>query len=108
MEVQMIFKDKFRLAVIENLSHGEKSADQLTKQSHLPSSMMDKALRELEAEGMVGGPVTELHLTEKGHEALREFNKSERSVGSEVGSPSSSPQRLTGEANRKRKEDQGT
>ena len=49
-DLQFILKDKFRLAVIEDLSNGEMSADRIAKRNHLPASAVDRAIRDLKAE----------------------------------------------------------
>ncbi len=110
MDLQFILKDKFRLAVIEDLSNGEEGADRIAKKNHLPAMAVDRAVRELLAEGIVGGPSSSLYLTDKGKEMLAEIKGMERIPGGGVDSKARSriPDRLGPEDSRRRKENQGT
>jgi DNA-binding IscR family transcriptional regulator len=55
MDIQYILKDKFRLAVIEDLSGGELSSDRIAKRNHMPAPAIERAIRELRAEEIIGG-----------------------------------------------------
>jgi predicted transcriptional regulator len=110
MDLQFVLKDKFRLAVIEDLSGGEQSIERITKKNHLPAPAVDRAVRELMAEDIVGGPGSSLYLTDKGKEMLARIKGMEHisGGGADPKARSRIPDRLGPEDSRKRKENQGT
>ena len=110
MDLQTIMKDKYSMAVIMDLSNGEVGADNIAKKNHLPAVGIDKAVNHLMAEGVIGGPRTKLHLTDKGKEMLKEMRGLEHipSGVADARARSRAPDRLGPEDNRRRKENQGT
>ncbi len=109
MDLQFVLKDKFRLAVIEDLSNSEESMERIAKKNHLPAPGVERAVRELLAEGIIGGPDSSLYLTDKGKEMLAEIKGMERIPGGSVDPKARSriPDRMGPEDSRKRKENQG-
>lgn len=111
MDLQMVMKDKYVRAVIEDVSNGNINAERIAKRNHLPSAGVDKAVSHLLAEGILGGgQSTDLYLTEKGNELLKEMRGLDRvSPGvNDSKARSRVPDRFGPEDNRRRKEDQGT
>lgn len=109
MDVQFIIKDKYRRAVLEDLSNGEQGADRIAKRNHLPSIGVDRAVRELRAEELVGGPEEDLYLTEQGKALLTELRGMERGgTTGAVGGGTRAHQELGPKESRKRTENQGT
>ena len=109
MDLQYVLKDKFRLAVIEDLSNSEESVERIAKKNHLPAPAVERAVRELLAEGIIGGPSSQLYLTDKGKEMLAEIKGMERIPGGGVDPKARSriPDKMGPEDSRKRKENQG-
>lgn len=109
MDLQFVLNDKFRLAVLEDLSNSEESVDRIAKKNHLPAPAVERAVRELEAEGIIGGPSSSLHLTDKGKEMLAEIRGMDRipGGGADPKARSRIPDRMGPEDSRKRKENQG-
>lgn len=109
MDIQYILKDKFRLAVMEELSGGEASAERIAKRNHMPTLAIDRAIRELRAEEIIGGTEAQLYLTEVGKEMLREVRSMDQAsaVDNDGKARSRPPSQLKGEDNRRRKENQG-
>ena len=111
MDLQMVMKDKYVRAVIEDVSNGEIDAEHIAKKNHLPSAGVDRAVNHLLAEEVLGGgPSTDLYLTEKGSELLKEMRDMDR-VSPGVDDPkarSRVPDRFGPEDSRQRKENQGT
>jgi predicted transcriptional regulator len=110
MDIQFILKDKFRLAVLEELSSGEMSSDRIAKRNHLPAPGVERAIRELRAEEVIGGTEAELYLTDTGKEMLKQIEDMDQT---DPGIPDSKarsrePSKLSGEDSRKRRENQGT
>ncbi|MDW5563262.1 MAG: hypothetical protein SA339_08550 [Methanomassiliicoccus sp.] len=110
MDAQSMMRDKYSLAVVEDLSNGEISAERIAKQNHLPSVGIDRAVNHLMAEGIIGGPNTHLHLTEKGTDLVKEMRGLEQvpSGVADAKARSRIPDRFGPEDNRQRKENQGT
>ncbi len=110
MDLQSVMKDKYALAVMEDVSNGDSSAMDIAKRSHLPSPGVDRAIDLLRADGLVDGEVTDIHLTEKGRDLLKEIRKVEHTPSgmADARARSRAPDRFSSEDNRRRKEDQGT
>jgi predicted methyltransferase len=109
MDIQYIIKDKFRLAVLEELSGGETSTDRIAKRNHLPAPAIDRASRELRAEEIIGGTDSQLYLTEAGKEMLKQIRGMDQASasGRDAKARSRPPEQLKGEDNRRRRENQG-
>jgi hypothetical protein len=111
MDLQMVMKDKYSRAVIEDVSKCDTDAEHIAKRNHLPSVGIDRAVSRLVSEGILGGgPSTDLYLTEKGNELLREMKGLDR-VSPGIDDPKARtrvPDRLGPEDSRRRKENQGT
>ena len=108
MDIQFILRDKFRLAVLEDLSNGEASAERVAKRNHLPAPAVDRAVRELRAEEIIGGPESQLYLTDQGKELLRQVRGLDQASSPPAAAARSRPpDQMTGEDNRKRRENQG-
>jgi predicted methyltransferase len=109
MDIQYILKDKFRLAVIEDLSNGELSSDRIAKRNHMPAPAIERAIRELRAEEVVGGTDSELYLTETGKDLLKQIRGLDQAAsgGVDAKARSRGPSKMSGEDSRKRKENQG-
>jgi predicted methyltransferase len=74
-QLQLILRDKNRLAVFEEFSSGERSVEQIIKKSRLPGHTIKKAVDDLRVEGIVGGLDSKLYLTEKGRKLVIEVKK---------------------------------
>lgn len=111
MDLQMVMKDKYTRAVIEDVSNGDTSAEHIAKRNHLPSIGVDRAVSHLLAEGILGGgPSTDLYLTDKGNDLLKEMRDLDRvpTGVDDARARSRIPDRFGPEDNRQRKENQGT
>jgi predicted transcriptional regulator len=110
MDLQSIMKDKYYLAVIEDLSNGDAGSEHIAKKNHLPSIGIDRAVNHLMAEGIIGGPSTKLYLTDKGKDMLKQMRELERTPSGigDARARSRIPDRFGPEDNRQRKENQGT
>lgn len=67
--------------MLEDLSSGERGGDDIAKRNHLPAPGVARAVRELRAEELVGGPEGQLHLTEQGKEAFARLLDLEKAGG---------------------------
>lgn len=83
MDVQFILKDKYRLAVLEELSGEDRSAEDISKRTHMPDRAIDLAVRDLMSEELIGGPTSSLHLTDKGRDMLQNVKNLEKLPGPE-------------------------
>jgi predicted transcriptional regulator len=110
IDLQSVMKDNYSLAVIEDISNGDTSSDDIAKRNHLPAGGIDRAVSHLLAEGIIGGPTSSLHLTEKGKDMLKEMRELEHvpSGGIDPEARSRIPDRFGPEDNRHRRENQGT
>jgi predicted methyltransferase len=109
VELQSVLTDKYILAVIEDISNGGASAEDIAKRNHLPFQGVDRAVAHLRVEEIVEGPSDSLSLTEKGRELLKEVRELEHvpSGGVDPKARSRIPDQMKSEDIRQRKENQG-
>ncbi|KQM11053.1 hypothetical protein AOA80_10775 [Methanomassiliicoccales archaeon RumEn M1] len=106
--MQFVMKDKYRRAVLEDLSNGERGSDAIAKRNRLPAKGVERAVQELRAEELIGGPEDELYITEQGRQVLSDLLEMERGGGQgEAGTGPRKFREQTGDESRKRTENQG-
>ncbi len=110
MNVRSMLNNNIKRTVLEELSHGEIGLDDISKRSRLPPSSIDRAVRAMMADDIIGGPDDMLYLTQKGKDILHEMQVMEREGAEKGAAVSERPaaERLTGQESRKRTEDRGT
>jgi hypothetical protein len=109
VDVQFILRDKYRRAVLEDLSNGELGSDDIAKRNRFPYASVERAIQELRAEELIGGPEGELYIISRGRQVLSDLLEMERGGGEGAGG-ATGPRKfreMTGDDSRKRTENRG-